>query len=229
MSEDPMGRILNRYEIDSRIVESVTANPRTNIDLISKETGLSYTAVRNGLRRLISMGVLEQVQRQTGLRGRGRPAMLFRLSKGLQILIPPRQFQHIATALIEQLIREEGSTRVEQLLTKSAQYEANNLISLWKREKTLPNTLDGMVKRICDFFNNQGCNVRSQTKERIHHIRVHNCIYSDIATSYPNTICAYHSSLIVHLIKSINKKNIVSQVTSIATGDPHCLYLIKPP
>ncbi|MFX1562950.1 MAG: helix-turn-helix transcriptional regulator [Promethearchaeota archaeon] len=227
MPDSPMGRILDRYEIDSLIVECVIVNPDTNIELISKETGLSYTAVRNGLRRLISMGVLEQVQRSTGPRGRGRPARLFRLQKGLQIHIPPRQFQHITIVLIEQLLREEGPTRVKQLFQRSAQQEAAKLIELWKSEDSLPTTLDTMVKRVTDFLNHQGCNARKQTKEEIHYIRVYNCIYSDISIAYPNTICSYHFSFITSLIKSMNPKSTVSHKASMATGDSHCLYVIE--
>ncbi|MFX1563797.1 MAG: helix-turn-helix transcriptional regulator [Promethearchaeota archaeon] len=227
MPEDPMGRILNRYEIDSRIVECITANPTANIDIISKETGLSYTAVRNSLHRLISMNVLEQIERTTESRGRGRPAMLFRLTKGLQILIPPRQFQNLAVALIDQLIHEEGPNRVEQLLTKSANREATKLINLWKVENALPRTTDAMVERICDFFNRQGSNVRCDFEEGKHYIKVYNCIYSDIAISYPQTICCYHFNLIISLIKFLNTKNTVTHETSIAKGDPHCIYVIE--
>ena len=58
MSRKAIGRVLDRYEIDQRIVEIVAVKPNSTIDAIATETGLSYTAVRNSLQRLITLNVI---------------------------------------------------------------------------------------------------------------------------------------------------------------------------
>ncbi|MDO8056726.1 MAG: winged helix-turn-helix transcriptional regulator, partial [Candidatus Hermodarchaeota archaeon] len=58
MPKNGMGRVLDRYEIDQRIVEVVSTTPDATISTISGETGLSYTAVRNAIDRLVTLGVI---------------------------------------------------------------------------------------------------------------------------------------------------------------------------
>jgi predicted ArsR family transcriptional regulator len=140
MPKEAVGRVLDRYEIDSKIVECITLHPETTIDFISKQTQLSYTAVRNSLTRLAGLGVIIQVDSFEGTGRRGRPAARFRLDKGLQILIPPRHFQHLATVLIEQLIENEGVAHVGELLENAGKIQAAKLVAAWKHNSA-PTTL----------------------------------------------------------------------------------------
>ena len=157
MVSEALGRVINRYEIDSRIVETIAFNPHATIDLVAKETGLSYTAVRNGLQRLVELGVISQTEAIGGPGRRGRPAALFSLERGLRIQIPPRNFDHLADILIEQLIKEDGTEQVQKLLDRAAKQQAKRLIKSWKEARSLPRSIDQMVARICDYINSQGC------------------------------------------------------------------------
>ncbi len=46
-------------EIDMRLIKELTMNGRVSVTRLARETGLSYTAVRNRLKRLFGNGLLE--------------------------------------------------------------------------------------------------------------------------------------------------------------------------
>ncbi|MFX0169648.1 MAG: helix-turn-helix transcriptional regulator [Candidatus Hodarchaeota archaeon] len=226
MSKNGMGRVLDRYEIDQRIVEVIATQPDATITVIADETGLSYTAVRNALNRLVTLGIIVETSEAEGPSRRGRPASFFRVERALQILVPPRQFQHLALTLIEQLIQEEGVDHVVGLLDRAAELQVSRLITSWKNTDGLPKTLEQMVKRICEYINQQGCYARHEAFSKGFYIHVHNCIYHSIATAYPGTVCRYHESLISHLIKFHNKSLFIEHEESIAHGAHECRYVV---
>ena len=221
-----MGRVLDRYEIDQRIVEVVSTTPDATISTISGETGLSYTAVRNAIDRLVTLGVIVEDTDIGGPSRRGRPATYFRLEKSLHIRIPPRQFQHLALTLIEQLIQEEGLEHVAGLLDRAAQDQVSIITESWKATKTLPKSLEQMVQRICEYINEQGCHARHETFSKGFYIYVHNCVYHSIAANYPGTICHYHESLITHFIKFHSKSLDIIHEEAIAQGAHQCRYVV---
>lgn len=229
MSRKAIGRVLDRYEIDQRIVEIVAVKPNSTIDAIATETGLSYTAVRNSLQRLASLKVIVETYDTEGPSRRGRPATLFRIDEGLKIFIPPRQFQHLALTLIEQLIKEEGTEHVASLLDRAAQFQVRRVISEWEEADAMPKTLENVVERVCDYINEQGCYAKHSPFEKGFYIQVNNCVYNGIATTYPGTICRFHESFITHMIQNHDKTINVSHEQSIAEGAHHCLYVIRQP
>jgi predicted ArsR family transcriptional regulator len=218
-----VGRVLDRYEIDAQIVRCITLKPDATIEFISQQTKLSYTAIRNGLRRLASLGVIEQYE-PTGERGRGRPAARFRLDRGLQILIPPRQFQHLASTIIEELVREEGLPRVEALLENAARTHATKLYATWQEEGRALGSLRALLERISEALNQQGCYALLRTNEQNQYIEVHNCVYADLAISYPSSICQYHTTLIGHLLQLASPTTTYNHETKIAQGDAYCRF-----
>ncbi len=226
MSKKAMGRVLNRYEIDQRIVEVITLNPQSTIDQIAKETGLSYTAVRNSLQRLMSLGVVDESYESEGPARRGRPAAYFQIDKGLHIVIPPRQFQHLALTIIDQLVQEEGPEHVAGLLDRAAQLQVNRMVRNWEEEKTVPKNLVQMLDRICEYINEQGCFAKHVAHKKGFYIQVSNCIYDKIASAYPGTICRYHESLITNLIQHHDDSITISHEKAMADGADHCLYAI---
>lgn len=223
MPAQAMGRVLDRYEIDAQIVRCIALKPEATIEFISQRTRLSYTAIRNGLRRLASLGVVKQYE-PTGERGRGRPAARFRLDRGLQILIPPRQFQHLAKTVIEQLVREEGIPRVESLLENAARTDAAELYGTWQKADIVPTSLHAVLERISEVLNAQGCYAVIRIGGPSEYLEVHNCVYADLATSYPGTICHYHATLIDQLLRLTTPAASYTHESKIAEGDPFCRY-----
>lgn len=226
MSKRAVGRVMDRYEIDQRIVETIAVKPQVTIDGIAKETGLSYTAVRNSLQRLVNLGVIVETTESEGPTRRGRPATYFRIDKGLQLFMPPRQFQHLALTLVEQLVTEEGPEHVVGLLDRAAQLEVKRLTGAWKTTKTLPKNLDQMVQAICDYINEIGCYAKHQAFSKGFYVYVHNCVYHGVATTYPGTICRYHESFITHMIHAHDKSLNVTHDQAIAEGAHNCQYTI---
>ncbi len=165
---------------------------------------MSYTAVRNSLQRLISLKVIVETYDTEGPSQRGRPATLFRIDKGLQIFIPPRQFQHLALTLIEQLIKEEGTEHVASLLDRAAQLQVAHVLSSWEEANLMPKTLENVIERICDYINQQGCYATHTVLDKGFYIQVNNCVYEGIATAYPETICHFHESFITQMIQQYN-------------------------
>jgi predicted ArsR family transcriptional regulator len=227
MSKNGMGRVLDRYEIDQRIVEVVTTQPNATISVISNETGLSYTAVRNAIDRLVTLGIIVETSDTEGPARRGRPATYFRVEKGLEIRLPPRQFQHLALTLVEQLIQEEGTDHVAGLLDRAAQHQVIRLTTSWKENKSLPKSLEQMVQRICDYINEQGCYARHEPFTKGFYIYVHNCVYHSIASNFPGTICHYHESLISQFVKFHNKSLAIRHEEAIAQGAHQCRYVVS--
>ncbi len=226
MSKRAVGRVLDRYEIDQRIVETIAVKPQVTIDGIAKETGLSYTAVRNSLQRLMNLGVVVETTDTEGPARRGRPATYFRIDKGLQLFIPPRQFKHLALTLVEQLITEEGPEHVTGLLERAAKLQVERLSVTWEKEKTRPKDLAQMVQTICDYINEQGCYAKHTPFEKGFYLQVNNCVYHGVSTTYPGTICRYHESLITLMAHSHNKSLIVTHEQAIAEGAHNCRYII---
>lgn len=226
MSKKAMGRVLNRYEIDQRIVEVISLNPHSTIDQIAKETGLSYTAVRNSLQRLISLDVVDESYESEGPTRRGRPASYFQIDKGLHIVIPPRQFQHLAMTIIAQLVQEEGPEHVAELLDRAAQLQVNRMVTNWEETKTVPKNLVQMLDRICEYINEQGCCAKHMAHKKGYYIQVSNCVYDKIASAYPGTICRYHESLISHLVRYHNDSIFISHEKAMAEGADCCRYII---
>lgn len=217
---------MDRYEIDQRIVEIIAVKPKVTIDGIAKETGLSYTAVRNSLQRLTNLGVVVETTESEGPTRRGRPATYFRIDKGLQLFMPPRQFQHLALTLVEQLITEEGQEHVVGLLDRAAQLEVKRLTGEWEKNKKLPKNLDQMVQAVCDYINELGCYAKHQAFSKGFYLYVNNCIYHGVATTYPGTICRYHESFITHMIHFHDKSLNIIHEQAIAEGAHHCQYTI---
>ena len=217
---------MDRYEIDQRIVETIATKPQVTIDGIARETGLSYTAVRNSLQRLINLGVVDETTDTEGPTRRGRPATYFRIDKGLQLFIPPRQFKHLALTLVEQLISEEGPEHVADLLDRAAKLQVDRLALTWKKEQTTPKTLGQMVQAICDYINEQGCYAKHIPFEKGFYLQVNNCVYHGISTSYPGTVCRFHESLITHMAHFHDKSLQVIHEQAIAEGAHHCRYTI---
>lgn len=220
---------MDRYEIDQNIVEVIAMTPQVTIDGIAKETGLSYTAVRNGLRRLVSLGVVVETTESEGPTRRGRPATYFRIDKGLQLFIPPRQFRHLALTLIDQLVQEEGPEHVSGLLDRAAKLQVQRMAVTWKKEKTTPKTLEQMIEAICDHINEQGCYAKHTPFTKGFYIHVGNCIYHGVADSYPGVICQYHESLIIFLCEFHDTSLRVTHQEAMATGAHHCRYAITKP
>jgi predicted ArsR family transcriptional regulator len=227
MSKDGMGRVLDRYEIDKRIIKVVTIQPNATISIIAGETGLSYTAVRNAIDRLVSLGIVVETSTAGGPGRRGRPASYFRIEKSLEVRIPPRQFQHLALTLVEQLVQEEGTEHVASLLDRAAQDQVSRITTRWKEAKKIPKSLEQMVERICAYINEQGCYARHEPFTKGFYIFVHNCVYHSIAATYPGTICHYHESLITHFIKFHNKSLIINHEEAIAEGAHQCRYVVS--
>ena len=227
MSKRAVGRVMDRYEIDQRIVETIAVKPRVTIDGIAKETGLSYTAVRNSLQRLIHLRVVVETTESEGPTRRGRPATYFRIDKGLQLFMPPRQFQHLALTLIEQLITEEGPEHIVGLLDRAAQLRVKRLTREWEKAKTQPQNLAQMVQAICDYINVHGCYAKHQAFSKGFYVYVHNCVYHSVASSYPGTICRYHESFITYMIHAHDKSLNVTHDQAIAEGAHNCQYTIS--
>lgn len=226
MPRKGIGRVWDRYEIDTQIVKTIAFNPDATIDAIAKATGLSYTAVKNSLQRLVILGVVEETYAAEGANRRGRPSTFFRIDKGLQILIPPRQFHHLAQILIEQLVQERGTKEVSHLLNRAAKLQADKLMSAWESEKSTPSSLVEVIDRLCDYINQQGCYATHSTMKTGYYIQVNNCVYDDIAGRFPGTICSYHSTLITYCITTFDDSVSITHEQSIASGDPHCRYVI---
>ncbi len=226
MSKRALGRVMDRYEIDSRIVETIATKPQVTIDGIAKATGLSYTAVRNSLQRLVHLGVVIETTDTEGPARRGRPATYFQIDKGLKLSIPPRQFQHLAITLVEQLIEEEGIEHVVGLLDRAAKLQVERLIVKWDKSRTRPNTLADMVQFICDHINEQGCYAKHQAFSKGFYLYVGNCIYHGVSTTYPGTICRYHESLITNLVRTHDKYLQITHDEAIAEGAHKCQYTI---
>ncbi len=226
MVKRAIGRVMDRYEIDQRIVETIAVKPRVTIDGIAKETGLSYTAVRNSLQRLVNLGVVVEITDTESPTRRGRPATYFRIEKGLQLFVPPRQFKHLALTLIEQIIMEEGPEHVADLLDRAAKLQVEKLSAKWEKEKTRPKTLAQMVQFICDYINDLGCYAKHTTFEKGFYVFVNNCVYLGVAKQYPGTVCRYHESLITHMAHSHDKSVLVSHEQAMAEGAHNCQYTI---
>lgn len=229
MPKKAMGRVLDRYEIDQLIVQTIAISPDSTIDAISKDTGLSYTAVRNSLQRLVDLGVVIETSDTKGPGRRGRPAVYFRIDQGLQLHIPPRQFQHLALTLVEQLAQEKGSEYVAGLLDRAAKLQVNHIIDVWNENNNLPKTLEQMIKRICDYINQQGCYAKHKASANGFYIQVNNCVYEAIAAAYPGTICRYHESLIINLIHYYDSSISINHEDVMAKGDHACRYIIVQP
>jgi predicted ArsR family transcriptional regulator len=227
MSKRAIGREMDRYEIDKRIVKTIAVKPKVTIDGIAKETGLSYTAVRNSLQRLVNLGVVVEASDTERQVQRGRPATYFRIEKGLQLFIPPRQFKHLALTLVEQIMKEEGPEHVAGLLDRAAIVEVERLSTEWEKDKTYPKSLEQMVQAICDYINEHGCYAKHIPFEKGFYVQVNNCVYHGVASEYPGTICRYHESLITHMVHYHDRSLIVSHEQAIAEGAKNCRYVIS--
>ena len=227
-----VGRLLDRYEMDTRIVEYVALHPEATIELIAKETGLSYTAVRNSLHRLVQMGVLEEQPTQHPGR-RGRPALRFRLRKGLHIRSPPRCFEHLATILLDQIIHDEGEEGAQLLLKRAGKLHATRLYQTWKNQdpQNLPATPRTCLERICQEYNRLGGYAQLTEQNNILAVQVRNCVYSELAGAYPGVICTFHTSFMTHLLRLATKNPhlTVTHASCMAKGDPHCQFNLTQP
>ncbi|MFX1576112.1 MAG: helix-turn-helix transcriptional regulator [Promethearchaeota archaeon] len=229
MSKRAIGRELDRYEIDRRIVETIALKPQVTIEGIAQETGLSYTAVKNSLHRLRDLGVVIESTKVESPARRGRPAFHFQIDQGLTLFIPPRQFQHLALTLVSQLAQEEGQEYVAGILERAAKSQVQRVASQWEKEKSIPRTLEEMVRFICAYINEQGCYARHRPSERGFYILVNNCVYNGIAGTFPGTICRFHESLIFNLIHQYDKSLLVEHEQAMAEGAHNCRYAISRP
>ena len=218
------------------LLETYASSPRRGIlDLVSrypssvqeigKEVGLRPVSVRFHLRRLLRLGLVEEVKQKGAL---GRPRYLYRATnRRFEVAFPKRNYMQLASILLGTLATDPDQAKVSARLRSEGTKLGTELGRKMKEEKRewdgfslKQHFVDGLLEEFGAKPETVAC-----SKGSIRY-RVNNCPFRELAVKYPQMICeqlddAMNSSLLLELDRHIDWR----KLKCAGHGDSYCEYL----
>ncbi|MHA1754822.1 MAG: hypothetical protein ACTSYR_04830, partial [Candidatus Odinarchaeia archaeon] len=85
----------SKWEAIKKVLNCISNGKDNTIPLISKKTGLSYTATKNIIEDLISSKIITESFEHSNYR-RGRPAKKYTIRKPVRIIIPNEMYDYLS-------------------------------------------------------------------------------------------------------------------------------------
>lgn len=183
--------------------------------------GLHRTVARAHLEKLVQLGLAETDTRRRA--GGGRPAKVYSLTGGrLEIMVPPRRFERLARLLLE-LIEEAVAPAAAAGLALSVgrrfgEQSARELSRAGPRERSSLAPAEVVAWMDCAGYDV----TLSGGKAGVTTVEVHNCVYSELATSHASLVCCFDRGMVCGMLGIEASQH--EQTMALANGDPCCRH-----
>ena len=177
-------------------------------DPVSRDQAASATGVRRGLAafhldKLVASGLLEPIYRRLSGRsgpGAGRPAKLYRRShETLEITLPERRYELLATFAVQALAEESGGPTAERARQLAREYGRD----LGKRAGTVyarGQRRGKLREAISSILSDLGYEPRGGAEGELH---LKNCPFDSLVAQYRFTVCHINLALQEGLVEGL--------------------------
>jgi predicted ArsR family transcriptional regulator len=198
------------------VLELLKRNGQQTVAQLHRILDVSCVAIRRHLEALESEGLVEQTARALG---RGRPAHLYALTEAGHELFP-RNYQQLASQLLEAVLAELGPTAVERLFA----HRRRALARQYAR-RTLGRGLPELARELAAIQDENGYMARCERADEDRYlVREHNCAISGVAAAHPSA-CRHE----LDLFRQLAGPGVdVERVSHIQSGDRECAYVLRP-
>ena len=196
------------------ILELLRRRGSSSAETIAGGLGVTPNAIRQHLTNLERDGLVVSRPERSG---RGRPALLFRITERADAVFPKRYGQ-LATMVLQEVQEMGGPDALDEIFARVAKRHAG----------AIERDLDGLgfeekLERVVSWIGRAGTLVeRSETTEGVR-VTIHNCPFRNTALKFPQ-VCTITPQLITHLTGAA-----VSQSDSIHRRDPYCSFVVQRP
>lgn len=163
--------------------------PLTIAELVSR-MGVTTTAVRQPVDRLVSEGWLTRAQRRGGP---GRPAHVLSISDETRRLFA-QQSDELSALLVEEIVESDGAGRAQQLLRAVGRRLASR-----SRATVGDGATEQRVRNLAELMNRQGMLVDACCSEQGMSLNVYTCPYPDLAGQH-REVCEMERETVSDLI-----------------------------
>lgn len=192
-----------------RIVRSLKQHRIRTAAQLSQEHSVTANAVRQHLSRLGRDGlVAERAERL----GRTKPTLVYSLTEEGERLFPQR-YPLLLTVLMDELSREEGPARLQELFANIGRRSAQRHAERFADKDTA-----GVVHELAAFLRERGVIVEYERSGDGFTFREYNCPFRENVSAHPE-ICAMVHTLMEQVLPEKPR-----QTASIAAGDARCEF-----
>ncbi len=162
--------------------------------------------------------------------GAGRPKTVYDVNRSIHydLSFPKRQYFVMSKHLLEVIIDEYGKDEARRLMSIVGRRTAEGLLGYFSTKSGEAEiSLDEFAVLLESLLNEFGCiaSVELIPPDSLR-VRLHNCIYYELAKLYPDVVCEGHMSLFNTLSKILGDYEAV-QETCMAKGDRVCSTLLR--
>ncbi len=204
---------LHMQSTRQQILEHLQRQGRATVKELGPLLGLTSTGIRQHLTVLERDGLVEAHEE----RGRvGRPTLVYSLTEAADALFP-KNYDLLASILLEEIRSNEGNEKLHQLLRKVA----SRLASAYM-ERVEGKSLPERVKETARIMQEQGCLVEYQEQGEEYYIDEFTCPFPKVAEQ-DRAVCALHVDF-VRLLSGGDTR----LTQSLLRGERACTYRIRP-
>jgi len=207
---------------------NLVATAPVGVKMIAKTLGISPTAARFHLHKLLALGLLEEVEERGPV---GRPRILYAATgKRVEMGFPMRNYIQLSEVLIRTLLASPNQKQMEEQLRKAgrayASYMAGDLMRRAPDAKWDAKTFRKYVveEALKGWGAQPELTVASRDSLRY---RCYNCLFRELAQKYPRMICGVlDDELHREFCKELNPAIDWKKLKCIGDGDRYCEYLL---
>jgi len=210
-----------------KILNLVSTSP-AGILGISEALGISATAVRFHVQKLVASGLLVEVEERSHV---GRPRILYKASgKHEEIGFPARNYLQLAEVLIRTLLANPDQARMKEQLeevgTAYASSIAKDLMARLPDERWDSSSFKKYVVKGALAEWGAQPEVSAISRETLQY-RCYNCLFKELAEKYPQLICdVLDNALHKEMCKQLNPDIDWKKLKCAGHGDGYCEYLL---
>lgn len=205
-------------EARARIVEVLRDTHEAEVSHLVQALGISGVAIRRHLAVLAAEQLVESVPEGDGARGRGRPAVRYRLTTAAGRLFP-QSYDRFASEVLDFLADTQGREGVRAFLRWRLEREVDGL-----REAVSADDLHGRLEQLADALSESGFDASVEANGNGFTLVQEHCAIYDVAKDHPE-ICAYEAATFSHVLGSDVS---LSRRTTLASGAPACVCNVTP-
>ncbi len=183
-----------------------------DIKALEARLGVSANAVREQVQHLLGAGLITMGKVR---RSAGRPAHVYSLSEKAQRLFP-QPYDVLLKLLLEQIVKEEGAPRAQQLLNAVGEQLADDMTGE-VRSADLREQLDKVVTAL----DRRGMPIALHEQEDVVALQEWSCPYSSVARDHPG-ICEMEQHMLQRMLGAE-----VTVVERMVDGHANCRFLIQ--
>jgi predicted ArsR family transcriptional regulator len=170
-------------------------------------------------------GIIECHEERSGTAG--RPRAYYRIVKTASVTsFPRRQYQFLSEYLINSMMKGFGKNKAEAFLKKIGIKMGEAAIRRLESEHNIKSWSSKEYEEyfVRKYLENEGAEpevVETNANKIVY--RLHNCLFSELSTRMPETICdVLHESFHEGVSKAMGKDLKIRRTTCMGHGDPYC-------